>query len=210
MKYLDFLRLFFDESSDSDNENTNTKAGVQGAENVEKKSDKADDPKNNDRTKPKYSDDDLDKILNKRFARWEKQKDEEKNEAARLATMNAQEKAEHERDKLQKELDELKKANNIAEMEKQARSILQDDGIVIADDLISMLVTEEAESTSQNVKSFINSFTKAVQDEVKKQLSHKKPTTGASKGLTKEDILKVQDPIKRQKLISENMKLFKK
>ena len=101
------LQLFADENS-SENEGTETKdtQSTEGQDNQEK--DKS--------SEKKYSDKDLDAILDKRFARWKADQEKEKEEAKRLADMNAQERAEAERDKVQKELDELKAKNAIAEL----------------------------------------------------------------------------------------------
>ena len=200
MRKLHYLWLYFDD------ENGNEESEEQTKETNETGSD--------ERTKPKYSEDDVDKIVAKRVARMEKQKQKEiqkeRDEATRLATMTAQERAEHERDELQKELNALKRANTIAEMEREARKILAGDGITVSDDIVSVLVSEDADDTSKAVKAFADAFKKAVQDEVKKQLSHKKPATGARGGtITKEQIMNEPDPLKRQKLIREHMNLFR-
>ena len=206
MKNLDFLRLLFDENGDGGNDGANNDNGNgnNGGNNGGGNGD------GTDRTTPKYSDEDLDKILSKRFARWQKEQKKATDEAARLATMTAQERAEHERDELQRELDALKQANTLAEMERTARGILQEDGITVSDDIVSVLVDVDADKTSKNVKAFATAFKKSVQAEVKRQLSHKGPTAGSKSGaLTKAEILTEKDPIKRQKLIRENMRLFK-
>lgn len=61
--------------------------------------------KENKAPEKKYSDEDLNAILDKRFARWKADQEKEKAEAKRLADMNAQERAEAERDKVQNILD---------------------------------------------------------------------------------------------------------
>ena len=158
----------------------------------------------------KYSDEDLNAILDKKFKKWQQQKQKEIDEAAKLANMNAQEKAEHERDQLRAELDELKRANTRAEMESTARGILQESGVNIPDNLIKMIITDEADSTSKNVKDFIKSFNSAVTAEVKNKLSGKAPQAGTSNksGITKADILKEKNNHKRQALMREHPELF--
>ena len=199
MKYLDFLKLYFDAEEGTGDEGGTPESDTKGGQHEEV----------DERDKPKYSENDVDKMMAKRNARFEKEKQKVKDEATRLATMTAQERAEHERDEMKKELDALKRANAIAEMEKEARKILNEDGINVSDDLVSVLVSDNADDTSNAVKAFSKAFKSAVQKEVKKQLSHKKPTTGAAGTLTKEDILNEKDPLKRQKLIRENMNLFR-
>ncbi len=123
--------------------------------------------------------------------------------------MNAQEKAEHERDTLQKELDELKRANSIAEMEKTARTMLRDDGVNVPDEVVSSLIAEDADNTKAKVEAFSKAFKEAVQDAVKEALKGKAPSTGkGGSTLTKADILKITNRAERQKAIAEHIDLF--
>ena len=210
MEFINYKKLFFDES-ESDNTDNQPDANKAPANNDQKpggKDDKGD--KDSDRNEKKYSDADLDKIIENKFAKWQKQQAKAVDEAKKLANMTAQERVEHERDKLKAELDALKKANAVAEMEKTARGILQNDGVNIPDSIISYLVAEDAEATSANVKAFSKAFKAAVQAEVKSQLSHKSPSTGATgKAMTKEEINKITDPVKRQEAIRNNLNLYR-
>lgn len=200
---FDYKTLFFDADAD----NTDTSNSNETHNKPANDSDKADD-KPGDKEK-KYSDDDLNAILDKKFKKWQQQKQKEIDEAAKLANMNAQEKAEHERDQLRAELDELKRANTRAEMESTARSILQESGVNIPDNLIKMIITDEADTTSENVKAFIKSFNTAVTAAVKEKLSGKAPQTGkSSKTVTREEILNERNDRKRQTLIREHPELF--
>ena len=209
MELINYKNLFFDDSEGSDDtQSDNTQPDNTETENKGKGGDG--DKKNADRNDKKYSDDDLNRIINDKFAKWQKQQEKAVDEAKKLANMTAQERVEHERDKLKAELDALKHANAIAEMEKTARGILQADGVNIPDVIISSLVSsDDAEATSENVKAFSKAFKAAVQAEVKAQLSHKSPTTGATgKTMTKDDINKITDPIKRQEAIRNNLALY--
>ena len=202
---FDYKTLLFDEGADnSDAPNSNETPNKPAGDN-----DKPGD-KSNDKEK-KYSDDDLNAILDKKFKKWQQQKQKEIDEAAKLANMNAQEKAEHERDQLRAELDELKRANTRAEMESTARGILQESGVNIPDTLIKMIITDEADTTSDNVKAFIKSFNSAVTSAVKEKLSGKQPkagTAGNNSGVTKSDILKEKSDRKRQALMKQHPELF--
>lgn len=211
MKYLDFLKLYFDEGSDSGENGgtTGNDAGNKGSATDQNKGTDNNDNGGDDRNTPKYTDADLDKIIEKKLAKWKRQAKAEVDEATRLANMTAQERAEAERDKLQKELDDLKRANTLAEMEKTARSILKQDNIDVPDDIVAVLVDEDADTTDSRVKSFGKAFKKAVQEEVKRQLTHKTPSQGTGGKLTSADIMKEKDPKKRQELIRQNMNLFK-
>lgn len=142
-----------------------------------------------DTEEKKYSDKDLDEIIGKKFAKW--QKDHEKKveaaaeEAKKLAEMNAQQKAEYERDKLQKELDEerqltaeFKRQAALADMTKTARKMLTDEGISAPDEILSRLVTTDAEETKAAVDGYSKAFKEAVENAVKDRLRGEIPKRG--------------------------------
>lgn len=165
--------------------------------------------KQEDKQQPKYTDADVDEIVSKRLAKWEKQQAAKVEEAAKLAEMNAQQKAEYERDKVQKELDEYKRRDTVNAMVAESRRQLSEQGIAVSDDILARLVGETAEETKASVDAFSTAFTAAVEDAVKKQLAGKAPAAGvATKTMTKEEILAIKDPIARQAAIRDNIGLF--
>lgn len=168
------------------------------------------EPKQEDnKQQPKYTDADVDEIVSKRLAKWEKQQAAKVEEAAKLAEMNAQQKAEYERDKVQKELDEYKRRDTVNAMVAESRRQLSEQGITVSDDILARLVGETAEETKASVDAFSTAFTAAVEDAVKKQLAGKAPAAGvATKTMTKEEILAIKDPIARQAAIRDNIGLF--
>lgn len=129
---------------------------------------------------PKYTDADLDKIINKKFAELEQKKQKQIDEATKLANMNATEKANYEKEQLQKELDELKKQAALAEMTKTARKMLSEDGITVSDELLTMFVNTDAENTKAAVDSFSKLFKEAVESAVKDRLRGETPKTGTA------------------------------
>lgn len=167
------------------------------------------EPKQGNKQQPKYTDADVDEIVSKRLAKWEKQQAAKVEEAAKLAEMNAQQKAEYERDKVQKELDEYKRRDTVNAMVAESRRQLSEQGIAVSDDILTRLVGETAEETKASVDAFSTAFTAAVEDAVKKQLAGKAPAAGvATKTMTKEEILAIKDPIVRQAAIRDNIGLF--
>ena len=167
------------------------------------------EPKQDNKQQPKYTDADVDEIVSKRLAKWEKQQAAKVEEAAKLAEMNAQQKAEYERDKVQKELDEYKRRDTANAMVAESRRQLSEQGITVSDDILARLVGETAEETKASVDAFSTAFTAAVEDAVKKQLAGKAPAAGvATKTMTKEEILAIKDPIARQAAIRDNIGLF--
>lgn len=194
------LQLFADETAETTTETTEeTKPESAPAAKVEKQDE------------PKYTDKDVDEILNKKFAQWQKKQQREVDEAKKLAEMNAQQKAEYERDKLQKELDEYKRQASLAEMNKTARKMLSDNGITIPDELLSMMVTTDAEETKNAIDGFSKVFTEAVESAVKERLKGEPPRkgSGGAATMTKEQIMAIKDPELRQRKMLENRELFK-
>lgn len=204
-KNLD-LQLFAEETSAAgtttetaeSNDNGAAAAQGKGTENA-----KATDEK-------KYSDADLDKIINKKFAQWQEKKQKEVDEAQKLATMNATQKAEYERDQLKKELDEYKRKDSLAEMTKTARKMLTDEGITVSDELLAMLVTTDATKTKAAVDGFKAAYKEAVEAAVKERLKGEPPKkgTGGATSMTKEAIMAIKDPELRQQKMLENKHLF--
>lgn len=163
------------------------------------------------KSEAKYTDEDVNKLIDKKFAEWQKKQDKAVAEAKKLAEMNATEKAEYERDQLQKELDALKKKDSLSEMTKTARKMLSDKGITVSDDMLSMLVNTSAEETKAAVDGFAKAFNDAVEAAVKERLKGEPPKRGAGGGaapMTKEQILNIKDPEERQKMMLQNRHLF--
>lgn len=199
------LQLFADDDSSTSEDGKKSEQQAEEHQNETKKDEKKGEGEK------KYTDADLNSIIDKKFAEWQKKKEKEVDEAKKLAEMNATEKAEYERDKLQKQIDEMMKEKSLTEMTKVARKMLSEDGINITDELLANLVSDSAENTKEAVKSFIELFKSAVNDAVKDALKGKAPknSTG-SDSITKEKIMKVKDRAERQKLIAEHMDLFEK
>ena len=170
---------------------------------IEEKEDQTDP-----RTELKYSDEDLDKIVNEKFKKWSEKKDKEISEAEKLGTMTEKEKAAYERDKLQAELDALKEKQLLADMATVARGMLKDESINISDELLYMIITTDAEKTEKSVKSFAQEFKASVDAQVNEALKRPTPKTGKVGGLTKDDILKIGNEEERLDAIARNIELF--
>lgn len=174
-KTLFNLQLFADETAAAE-------TGSDPETTTEQTKEQATEPTVDERSKPKYSDDDFDKKLNQKFAEWQKKKEQEIAEAEKLAKMNAEEKANHnaqkekERaDKAEARIAELEKKDALAEMSKTARKMLADEGINISDELLSVLVTPEAEATQTSIKNFVKLFKAEVEKGIKAQATGTTP-----------------------------------
>lgn len=167
------------------------------------------DPKNE--PEKKYTDEDVNRIIDRKFAEWEKKQSKAKSEAEKLAGMNAEQKEKYENEQLKKQVEELLRKDALGKMATVARGMLGEKNISVSDDLIEMLISDDAEKTKSSVDSFINAFQAAVEKAVKDALKGNPPKkTSEPASITKEQIMKVKDPLERQKLIAEHMDLFQK
>ena len=156
----------------------------------------------------KYTDKEVDEIVNKKFADWKAKEEKRVNEAKKLEKMNAEEKIKYEKDKLQEELDELRAEKNKNEMIKVARGILAEENISISDNLLEVLVDQEADKTKENISNFVDLFNAEVEKVVKDKLRGNTPKKGGGSKLTKDEIMEIKDPVLRQQTIAENLNLF--
>lgn len=204
------LQMFAEDPANSDPAGTDPSgADPNGGQDPTGTEPKGADPKND--SEKKYTDEDVNRIIDRKFAEWEKKQSKAKNEAEKLAGMNADEKEKYENQKLREQVEELLRKDALGKMATVARGMLGEKNISVSDDLIEMLISDDAEKTKSSVDSFINAFQAAVERAVKDALKGNPPKkTSEPASITKEQIMKVKDPLERQKLIAEHMDLFQK
>ena len=152
----------------------------------------------------------MDRLIERKFAEWQKKQDKKTSEAERLGRMTAEEKANERIKAMEDKLREYETNAARTEMTKQARAILQDKGINVGDALLSNLIADDADSTKASVESFVSLFQSAVEKAVKDAVKGETPKTGSPASLTKEQIMAVENRAERQRLIRENINLFNK
>lgn len=209
MKKLFDLQLFADAAGDSAGNADNA------ADETNKKADNGSNDKaanTEARTEKKYSEEEVDRLFARKFAEMEAKREKkvkEENEARKLAEMNEQQRTKYELDQLRNELNDYKSREAKTAMANQARAMLQEKNINVSDELLANLVSKDAESTKASVESFISLFNAAVDKAVKEAYKGETPKKGGTSGLTAEQILKVENRAERQRLINENLHLFK-
>lgn len=163
----------------------------------------------------KYSDEQVDEIIKEKKAKWQKQQDEkikELEEARRLEKMNEDEKLKYELDKYKRELEEYKQRETQSAMAKVAKNMLVEEGFNISDDLVNNLITDEAESTKENVKGFAGMLKDLVEKEVNERLKGKSPEvkkTGVKSSQSqRSEILGIKDAVKRREAMLNHPELF--
>lgn len=163
----------------------------------------------------KYSDDDVDKIIKDKKAKWQKQQDEkikELEEARKLEKMNEDEKLKYKLEKYEAEIAEYRKKENQSAMAKVAKNMLVEEGFNISDDLVNNLITDEAESTKENVKDFAGMLKDLVEKEVNERLKGKSPEvkkTGVKSSQSqRSEIFGIKDAVKRREAMLNHPELF--
>lgn len=182
------LQLFADEEAETEVDQTNVDA--------EKETEKT------------FTQDEVNKIVQDRLAKEKAKNEKAQEEAKKLAKMNAEQKNQYMVEQLQKELEEYKTKEAKNDMIKEANSMLKEADINLPDEVVAMLIGDNAEDTKICVDSFSKAFKTAVERAVNEKLKGKTPKQKSVAGLTREDILSVKDRQERQRLIEENEELF--
>lgn len=107
----------------------------------------------------------------------------EKDEAAKLAEMDDKEKADYEKQQLEAKLAEFERKEVLSKMSEQASEILSEKGAKPTKEMLRLIVSEDAETTSSNVKTYLASVEaerEAIKAEFEKRLGGRIPLDGDS------------------------------
>lgn len=119
-----------------------------------------------------FSRDELAKIVaaetKKARASWEQEAEAKKEEAKKLAKMNAEEKLQHELEQKEAEIAELKRGQTLNEMKSEASKMLSGAGLPQDDELLGLIVSEDAEATKKAV-AVITNFASLIKKENARQ-----------------------------------------
>jgi len=105
----------------------------------------------------------------------------EKDEAAKLAEMDDKEKADYEKQQLEAKLAEFERKEVLSKMSEQASEMLSEKGAKPTKEMLRLIVSEDAETTSSNVKTYLASVEaerEAIKAEYEKRLGGKVPLDG--------------------------------
>lgn len=152
--------------------------------------------------------DEIDTIVKGKKSKWQKELEQEKNEAARLAKLSESERQkaliQKEKDDFEKEKAEFRKEQLFVEKGKQ----LTANGMPA--DFATRVTGETAEEILEDVKALREEWDRAVEAKVNERLASKSKTrvgTGAGQ-MTKAEIMAIKDSKERQRMIAENRDLF--
>lgn len=158
-----------------------------------------------------FTQEEVDQILKDRLAREKKSKEDAVKEAEKLAKMNKDQKAEYEREQMQKELDAYKAKEARNEMKKHAGDVFKQNEITPNDELLEIVTADTADQTQANVHAFNEVLNSMVKEQVQAKLYQGTPKnySNGSGGVTRESIEQIKDDSARQQAIAQNMHLFK-
>lgn len=123
----------------------------------------------------KYTQEELEEIIKARVAREKKATEKAVEEAAKLAKMNEEEKREFEYEKLQEELAELKRKDAYYGLSREASKMLAEHDIQANDELLQLVVKDDAEGTQTAVNAFVELVNVKIEQGVQKALSGRTP-----------------------------------
>lgn len=161
---------------------------------------------------------DIDKAVSVALKRERAKADKKAKEAAeaeRLKNLSASERQSEQLKNLEEELAALKAEKARGEMASTVRGLLGSSGVSGYNDTIvnALVVADDAEKTKENVDAFVKAYKDAVAKGVKAALGGSTPPAGntrkGGKTLTKDEIMAVKDQTERQRLIRENINLFR-
>lgn len=145
-------------------------------------------------------------------ASWEAEQAEAlelaKSEGERLAKLTKDERAKEEEAKRIKAIEEREQAIAEREMKMATIALLVEEGL--PQEFLGHVLAPTAEEVKAKISDLRNVFDKEVEKRVNERLVQSTPRRGAINGLTKEDIMAIENDDERQRAIAENIQLFRK
>ena len=163
-------------------------------------------------TEKTFTQQEVDEIVKSRIEREIKKLTAKSQEPKKLTEINEIETLKSELQETQKALQELTTQHIKTELRAKASDILNSNGIKPNDKMLDILVADNAETTHDNIKAFTDLLKTQAVDIVKVQMKGATPvstTANVTKTVTKAEIMAIKDVNERQKMIAENLHLFK-
>ena len=152
------------------------------------------------------------KMLAAERTKWETEQaaalEQAKSEGERLAKLTKDERAREEEAKRIADLE--KREQDIAEREMKlaTQSLLADEGL--PQEFLDHVLAPTAEEVKAKITALRGVFDSEVEKRVNERLVQSAPRRGTTTGITKEQIMAIEDDDQRQALIAENIQLFRK
>lgn len=133
------------------------------------------DQKHDNKGQKLFTQEELERIIKQRIAREREAAEKAIKEAEKLAKMNEEQKREYELEKLRRENEELRKAQTRYELGKEATKMLAEKGIIANDEVLNFVVRDDAEQTSEAVRTFSELVERLAEEKMKEALKGKPP-----------------------------------
>ena len=167
-------------------------------------------------TKRTFTRAEIGKMLAAERAKWEDEqaeiieqaKEQAKSEGERLAKLTKDERAKEEEAKRIQAIEERERAIAEREMKMATMALLVEEGL--PQEFLGHVLAPTAEEVKAKISDLRNVFDKEVEKRVNERLVQSTPRRGAINGLTKEDIMAIENDDERQQAIAENIQLFRK
>ena len=211
-RFQNWLQLFAEDPAGTDPASGGDPSGTDPKGTDPKGADPAKDPdpKTDPKKDLKYTEEDIDRIIGQKFAKWQAEQDKKIKDAEAKAKMSAEELAAAEKAELEEKVRDYEAKEILAQNRNMARQTLAKSDITVPDELLASIVTADETETQKAADSFVKLFkaevAKAVGDKLKGGTP--KGSSGTGKALTKKEIMAVKNASERKKLIAENIELF--
>ena len=121
----------------------------------------------------KYTDAEVDAIIDKKFAKWKSEQEAKENEAKKLAKMNADEKQKYQLDQREQELANREQVLARKELTAEAKAMLSERGLPV--ELVAVVDLSNAEAVTESVASIQKTWEEAVQKGVSDRMKGSAP-----------------------------------
>lgn len=154
----------------------------------------------------------ISRMLAAERTKWEAEQatalEQAKSEGERLAKLTKDERAREEEAKRITELEKRERDIAEREMKLATQSLLADEGL--PQEFLDHVLAPTAEEVKAKITALRNVFDSEVEKRVNERLVQSAPRRGTTTGITKEQIMAIEDTDKRQAMIAENINLFRK
>ena len=127
------------------------------------------------------SDEEVNSLIDNKFAKWQEKTEKAKLEAEKFAKMNEDEKTSYEKQQLEARIAKFERKENLSKMSETASDMLTGKGVTASKEVLGLVVSEDAETTSNNVKAYLNAIElerEAIKADFEKRLGGKEVLDG--------------------------------
>lgn len=128
----------------------------------------------------KYTDAEVDEIINKKFAKWKSEQEAKESEAKKLAKMNADEKKDYQLKQREQELADREAEIARKELTAEAKSMLSERDLPV--ELVAVVDLSSADSVTESINTIQKAWSEAVQKGVSERLKGGAPMKSATQG----------------------------